>query len=182
MKKVVLTFGLLGGIIIAAFVWTTAILVENNAIGFERLEIVGYTSMLVALSMVFFGIKSYRDNYSGGKITFWKGVQVGLLISLIAGVLYWFGAFSYGLTHPGFAERFMQQFTELKVDGPQRQGAPPEQIASGQAEVDMMTTLFESPVLFFLVCMAEILPVGIVVTLISSGLLRRKELLPAQPA
>jgi hypothetical protein len=179
MKKVVLTFGLLGGFIIAAIVWATAILVENNAIRFERLEIVGYTSMLVALSMVFFGIKSYRDNYSGGKITFGKGVQVGLLISLIAGVLYWGGAISYGLTHPGFDDRFMQKFTELKVGQLQQQGAPQEKIDAAKAEVDMMQGLFKNPILFFLICMVEILPVGLIVTLISSGLLRRKELLPA---
>ena len=180
MKKVVLTFGLIAGVIIASIVWVTALLVDNDKIGFERLEVVGYASMLVALSMVFFGIKSYRDNYAGGNIGFWKGCQVGLLISLIAGILYWGGAVSYGLTHPGFDERFMRKFTELKVGQLQQQGAPQEKIDSAKAEVDMMAGLFQSPVLFFLICMVEILPVGIIVTLISSGLLRRKELLPAE--
>jgi Protein of unknown function (DUF4199) len=180
MKKVVLTFGLIAGLIIAGLVWVTAILVDRGAIGFERLEFVGYASMLIALSMVFFGIKSYRDNCVGGKLKFWKGVQVGVLISLIAGVLYWGGALSYGLANPGFDERFMKQFTDLKVGKLQEQGAPPEQIDTAKAEVEMMQGLFKNPVLFFLVCMIEILPVGIVVTLISAGLLRKRELLPAQ--
>ncbi len=179
MKKVVITFGLLGGLIISSIVWITSILVESGSIGFDRLDVVGYASMLVALSMVFFGIKSYRDNHSNGKITFWKGVQVGLLISVIAGVLYWGGAMSYGLTHPGFDERFMQKFEDLKVGQLQQQGAPQEQIDKARAEVEMMRGLFKNPVLFFLVCMMEILPVGIIVTLISAGLLRRRELLPA---
>ena len=61
----------------------------------------------------------------------------------------------------------------------QQQGAPPEQIDKAKAEVEMMQGLFKNPLLFFLVCMMEILPVGIIVTLISSGLLRRRELLPA---
>lgn len=179
MKKVVITFGLLGGVIIASIVWMSSILVENGSIGFDRLEIVGYASMLVALSMVFFGIKSYRDNYSNGKITFWKGVQIGLLISFIAGVLYWGGAMSYGLTHPGFDERFMQKFEDLKMGQLQQQGAAQDQIDKAKAEVEMMRSLFKNPTLFFLVCMMEILPVGIVVTLVSAGLLRRRELLPA---
>ncbi|MBK8302896.1 MAG: hypothetical protein IPK98_05660 [Chloracidobacterium sp.] len=55
MKKVVLTFGLIAGLIIAGLVWVTAILVDRGAIGFERLEIVGYSSMIIALSMVFLG-------------------------------------------------------------------------------------------------------------------------------
>lgn len=180
MKKVVLTFGLIAGLIIAGLVWITALLVERNAIGFDRLEFVGYASMIVALSMVFFGIKSYRDNAAGGTLRFWKGVQVGVLISLIAGVLYWAGAISYGITNPGFDERFMKQFSELKVGKLQTQGAPPEQIEKAKAEVEMMQGLFKNPVLFFLVCMMEILPVGLLVTLISAGLLRKRELLPAR--
>ena len=88
MKKVVLTFGLLAGLIITALVWITAALAERDAINFKRLEIVGYSSMLIALTMVFFGIKSYRDNVGSGMISFWKGVQVGVLISLISGILY----------------------------------------------------------------------------------------------
>lgn len=178
MKRVVLTFGLIAGFIIAGLVWVTAILVDRRAIGFERLEVVGYASMIIALSMVFFGIKSYRDG-AGGTLRFWKGVQVGVLISLIAGVLYWGGAVSYGLANPGFDERFMKQFNDLKVGQLQVQGAPQEKIDSAKAEVEMMQGLFKNPVLFFLVCIMEILPVGIIVTLISAGLLRKRELLPA---
>ena len=44
--------------------------------------------MVIALSMIFFGIKSYRDNYQNGAIGFWKGFQVGLLITLIASLMY----------------------------------------------------------------------------------------------
>jgi len=179
MKKVVLTFGLFAGLIIAGLVWVTAILVDRGAIGFNRLEVVGYASMIIALSMVFFGIKSYRDNSAGGTMKFWKGVQVGALISVIAGILYWGGAISYGIVNPGFDERFMKQFTQLKVVKLQEQGAPQAQIDAAKAEVDMMAGLFKNPVLFFLVCMMEILPVGIIVTLVSAALLRRKDILPA---
>lgn len=180
MRKVVLTFGLIAGVIIAGIVWLTALLVDNDTIGFERLEVVGYTSMIVALTMVFFGIKSYRDNYSGGKITFWKGCQVGFLISLIAGVMYWGGGVvTNTVALPGFDERFMQKFTEYKLGQLQQQGAPQEKIDAAKAEVEMMAGLFKNPVLFFLICMVEILPVGIIVTLVSAALLRKRELLPA---
>src|SRR4051794_39263873 len=100
MTKIVLTFGLISGIIIAGVVWLNSSLIASGQISWERAEIVGYASMLIALSMVFFGIKSYRDNCAGGTIGFWKGVKVGLLISLLAGVLYFAGAWSYGATHP----------------------------------------------------------------------------------
>jgi hypothetical protein len=179
MTRVVLTFGLISGLIITALVWTTATLADRDAIRFESLDIVGYASMLIALTMIFFGIKSYRDNVGKGSITFWKGVQVGFLISLISSVLYWAGAFSFGIVNPNFEANFIQKFTELKVNKPTEQGAPKEQIDQGKAEVEMMQNLFKNPLLFFLVCLMEMLPVGIVVTLISAALMRRQEILPA---
>ena len=182
MRKVVLTVGLLAGAIIAALVWITAALAERDLIKFERLEILGYASMIIALSMVFFGIKSYRDNQGNGNLTFWKGVQVGALISVIAGVMYFAGAFSYGMVSPGFEDNFMRKFTELKVSQLQAQGASQADIDKGTAEVETMRVLFKNPLLFFLVCMMEILPVGIIVTLLSAALLRKREVLTAQPA
>ena len=182
MTRVVLTFGLLAGVIIAALVWITAALAERDMIRFERLEVVGYASMIIALSMVFFGIKSYRDNQGKGTLTFWKGVQVGALISVIAGVLYFAGALSYGIVSPGFEDTFMRKFTELKVNQLQAKGASQAEIDKSTAEVETMRVLFKNPLLFFLVCMMEILPVGIIVAVISAALLRKRELLTAQPA
>jgi hypothetical protein len=179
MKRVVLTFGLISGSIIAVLVWVVAWLCESDLIAFERMEFVGYASMLIALTMVFFGIKSYRDNYSDGKITFWKGVQVGLLISLIAGVLYFAGALSYNIANPGFEERFLEKYTQLRVGQLRSQGAPQTDIDDVGAEIEFMKKLFDNPLLFFAIAMVEILPVGIIVSLISAGLLRRSELLPA---
>ena len=179
MKKVVLTFGLIAGAIIAVLVWVVAWLCERDLIAFDRMEFVGYASMLIALTMVFFGIKSYRDNYAGGKITFWKGVQVGLLISLIAGVLYFAGALSYNIANPGFQARFLEKYTQLRVGQLRSQGAPQADIDGVGAEIEFMKKLFDNPLLFFAIAMVEILPVGIIVSLISAGLLRRRELLPA---
>lgn len=180
MKKVVLTFGIIAGLIIAILEWLVASLADRGTIGLERLEFIGYSSMLVALSMVFFGIKSYRDNYSGGTMTFWKGLQVGCLISLIAGLLYFGGAASYGLANPGFKESFMVKFTEIKVNKPAAEGASPDKIEAGRKEVELMRYLFDSPVIFFLVCLMEILPVGFLVAIISAAILRRKDVLPSQ--
>jgi len=112
MKKIVLVYGLLSGVITFASVWLIANLCEKNILDFNKAEFVGYASMLIALAMVFFGIKSYRDNYGNGKITFWKGVQIGLLISLIGGVMYFLGGQTYDYVHPNFKETFVQKYVE----------------------------------------------------------------------
>jgi Protein of unknown function (DUF4199) len=115
MKKVVITFGLISGVIIAGLGWLIGWLCMTDRIGLDGTQFIGYASMLIALSMVFFGIKSYRDNYASGKISFWKGVQIGLLISLISGVLYWGGAFTFSIANPEFQGKFIEKYTDLTL-------------------------------------------------------------------
>jgi len=81
MRKVTLTFGLLTGVIISVFGFIIMAMCENGAINFDSSDLIGYGSMVIALSMIFFGVKSYRDNYQNGAIKFGKGLQVGMLIT-----------------------------------------------------------------------------------------------------
>src|SRR6185436_11686509 len=81
MKKVVLTFGLIGGVILS--VMMTVALAFHEQIGFDRGVYVGYTSMVLAFLMVYFGVQSYRDNVAGGSVTFGRAFMVGLMISLV---------------------------------------------------------------------------------------------------
>ncbi len=68
MKKVVLTFGVLSGVLSAAMMAATVPFIE--AIGFDRGVVVGYTAIVTSLLFVYFGIRSYRDNVLGGHISF----------------------------------------------------------------------------------------------------------------
>jgi len=179
MKKVVLKFGLISGAIIAVLVWVIAALCDRDIISFDRAEIVGYASMLIALSMIFFGIKSYRDNYAGGKVTFWKGIQVGLWISLIAGFFYFASAMLHNIVNPDFDDKFAAKYKQSIVEKMTAQGATLDDIDKATAEVDHTIEMLQNPLIYFAVSMIEILPVCMIVTLTSAGLLRRKELLPA---
>ena len=81
MKKTVLTFGLIAGAILSAMMLIT--LPFHDAIGWERGEIVGYTSMVLAFLLVFFGVRSYRDNVGGGRVGFGRAFAVGSLIAVV---------------------------------------------------------------------------------------------------
>jgi len=179
MKKVVLTFGLIAGAIVAIFVWIIAWLCDINVLSIGRAELVGYASMLIALTLIFFGIKSYRDNYGGGIISFGKAVQIGLLISLIAGFMYYASAMVHSIANPGFDDRFAAKYKQATVEKMTAKGAAQEEIDQAAAEIDQMMVMIKNPLIYFVAAMIEILPVCIVVTLISAALLRRKELLPA---
>src|SRR5689334_18253182 len=87
MKKIVITFGLISGALMAAFMFAT--LPFHNQIGFDKWGyLVGYASMVLAFMLVFFGIRSYRENVAGGAISFGRAFAVGILIAFISSVCY----------------------------------------------------------------------------------------------
>src|SRR5437762_3404447 len=86
MKRTVLVFGFISGALIILFMSGTMFFVKDS--GFDKGEIVGYSGMVLAFLMVFFGIRSYRENVGGGKISFGRAFAVGLLIMLISSACY----------------------------------------------------------------------------------------------
>jgi len=179
MRKVTLIFGLLSGAIISMFMILGLVLFETGVMTTYFSELVGYGTMVIALSMVFFGIKSYRDNYQNGAIGFWKGFQVGLLISLIASLMYALTWETYMQSRPASAATFMEKYTESVINKMKEKGASGDNIEQEIKKMDNMMKLYRNPVFRFGMTILEILPVGIVITLISAALLRKKELLPA---
>src|SRR6185312_9739371 len=86
MKKIVLTFGLIAGAILSLMMLATLPFMDK--VGFDKGYVIGYTSMVLAFLLVFFGIRSYRENIGGGAISFGRAFSVGILIVLIASACY----------------------------------------------------------------------------------------------
>jgi hypothetical protein len=182
MKKVVLTFGVISGVIIFTFVFVTATLCEMDLVPFDRMQILGYLSFVISLSMIFFGIKSYRDNYAGGRITFWKGVKIGVLISLIASVFYFAGGAAYNIANPGFVDRITVKFTEHQEKTMREQGRPQAEIDTAVQQVKDIIKMMENPFIAFAIFFIELFPIGVLISLVSAAILRRKEVLPPAAA
>jgi hypothetical protein len=179
MKKVVLTYGLIGGVMIMCFVWLISSLCQRGMISYDRTELYGYSSMIVALTMVFFGIKSYRDNNGRGIITFWKGVQIGLLITLIGTFMYFLAWTAYGRLHPEFLKIVMDKYEESETRKMKTDGKSQKDIDEKIENMHKLIEMFKNPFFGFLEATIEMGPVGIIITFISAGLLRKKEMLPA---
>jgi len=179
MKKTILTFGLIGGAIVFCFVFLIGALCERDIISLDKAEFVGYGAMVISLSMIFFGIKSYRDNYGGGAIRFWKAVQIGLLISAIGSVMYFVGIQVHGVIKPEFYPTLMEKYKEHETNKMKAKGASQVEIDTTIAQMDKMGKMLENPLFMFLIALMEILPVGIIITLISAALLRKRTVLPA---
>jgi hypothetical protein len=178
MRKVILTFGLLAGAIVSVFMIIGIALWEKAGKVFEN-ALVGYATMVIALAMVFFGIKSYRDNYQSGAIRFWKGFQVGMLITLIASLMYAITWETYNQVSPASSAAFIDYYAKCQIDKLKEKGVSAAKIDQEVKNMEDFKRMYGNPAIRFGITLMEILPVGIIITLISAALLRKKEFLPA---
>ncbi len=176
MKKIVLIYGLIAGVIVGAMMMITMPLYESGTLKLENGEWLGYTTMVIALSMVFFGMKSYRDNHLGGSITFGNALKVGLLITLIAALIY---AFSWEITRLNMKGDFMTLYGEKQIEKMKIEGATEAALIEAKKKMDDFGLMYKNPFIRFGITLMEIAPVGILISLLSAGLLRKKIFLPA---
>jgi hypothetical protein len=172
MKKNVLVFGAISGVLVSTFMFFSMLYCSKHP-DFEGSSsmVVGYASMLVAFSFIFVAIKNYRDQYNNGTVTFGKAFQIGLYIALIASTCYvitW--AFEYNFLFPDFMDKYSQNMIDQMTKG----GASQQMIDAQIAEMAGYKEMYKSPVFFALFTYMEILPVGLIVTLISALILKRK--------
>ena len=169
MQKIVLTFGLLSGVVAAVLMAATMPFAER--IGFDRMLVVGYTSIVISMLFVYFGVRSYRDNVLGGTISFGRGFQAGLLITLISCVCYvaaWL-VINYTVV-PDFADKYAAYLVEDK----RASGASQAEIDDIVKQAADMKRMLENPFINAAVTFTEPFPVGLLVTLVSAAVLKRK--------
>ncbi len=171
MKNTVVTYGLIGGALIAG-----AMLIGMNvAAGKEDMsgsEIIGYISMIVALSTVFLGIRSYRNKELGGIITFGQGFKIGLLITLIASAIYvivWMIYYEVGSGQEMMEVYFSEQIASLK-----QSGKSTSEIETMMAKMESQKAAYENPFVRIGITFLEIFPVGLIISLLSAFVLKRK--------
>src|SRR5438045_5615550 len=140
MKKTVLTFGLIAGGIMAAMMFAT--LPFMHKIGFDKGEIIGYTTMILAFMLVFFGIRSYRENVSGGRITFGRAFAVGILITLVACVCY---VVAWEILYFNFMPDFGDKYASYMVEKVRASGASQQAIDAQVQQLVSLKALFDNP-------------------------------------
>ena len=170
MKRTVLTFGLISGAILAAMMALTMAL--HDQIGFGKVGlIIGYTTMVIAFMMIFVGIKSYRDNISGGAISFGKAFQVGILITAIASACY---VATWEVIYYNFMPDFTDKYAAYETTKAKESGATEAQLAAKAKEMADFKEMYKNPLINIALTLIEPLPVGLVMTLVAAGVLSRK--------
>lgn len=170
MRRHVLILGLISGFILIAMMFLTVPLVGDE-VDFDKAEWLGYFSIIVALSTIFIGIKSYRDKEGGGIISFGRAFQVGLYITLVASVLYVAGWMLYAnTTGAGFVDSYFEYNTE-KI---KNSGDSEAKIQAQIANMEKWRDLYMNPLVQIGMTFLEIFPVGLLITIISAAILKKK--------
>jgi hypothetical protein len=176
MKKTVLTFGLISGGISSAMM--VAVLPFQDKIGFDKGELLGYTTIVLSSLLVFFGIRSYRDNVAGGTVSFVKAFEVGLLITLVSCACY---VVTWEILYYNFMPGFLDKYAAYMSDHLKSSGASPESIQRQREAFNQLRTWYANPVSNAAITFLEPFPVALLITLASSAVLRKRPRESAQP-
>jgi len=173
MKKNIIIYGLIAGIIISFLMLLSFIYYShcNGNADYNISMLIGYASMLISFSFVFVGIRNYRDKYNEGVISFGKAFKIGIMIVLIASTFYvvtWLIDYFY------FMPDFMDKYAAHTLDKLKASGASQVDIEKKTQEMANFARMYKNPFFNAMMTYCEILPVGLIVTLISSLVLKRK--------
>jgi len=164
MKRNILIFGLIIGTILCANMILMVNMMYTNP-DFKGNDVVGYAAMVVLFSLIYFGVRNYRNKYLDGFISIGKAFKVGVLIALVASTMYvvvWL--FYYYL----FVPDFIDVYTEHVLNT-----CAASEVETKRAEMANFKEMYKNPLFVILITYSEVLPVGLIVTLVSALVLKR---------
>lgn len=169
MTRIVLTFGLImGAIIIGMFALT---LPFHDRMSPEAGMVVGFSSMIAASLLVYFGVRQYRDTVAGGSVGFGRAFGVGLLIVAVSNLVY---ALVWQVIFFGFMPDYLEKYQARMLETERANGATPERLAAMRADNARMAENYRNPLFNIAITFTEPLPIGIPAALITALLLRRR--------
>lgn len=168
MKNTVIKFGLYA--LISGFVLFGLPFFLGMGVDFDYGELIGYTSMILSLLFVYFGIKHYRDKVNSGKVSLGKAIKIGMLIALFSAV--GVAVFDYIYTsqiNPDFASEYLE-YSVKKME----ETLSAEEVKVKTAELTQQMEDYGSPSFMAFMMFASVMILGFIISLISGLILQRK--------
>ena len=177
MKKTVLVFGLISGLIMIGLMTLT--LVFSARFGYGHNLLLGYANLLLGSLLVFFGIRSYREHVGHGQISFGRAVAVGMLITLVGSIGY---VVSWEVIYFNFMPDFVDKYAAYLTAEARAAGKTVQEIQALAEQMKNMKVMLDNPFFNAVFSFLEPFPVGVVVTLISAAILRKRTRPPVSEA
>ena len=173
MKRTILIFGLISGAISSLMMVSTLPFVHKMSA--SQGLIVGYTGIVLSFMLVYFGIRSYRENVGNGEISFGKAFLVGIGITLISCAFY---VATWEIIYFKFMPNFMDNYGSSTIEKLRAAGATADVIQAKINEYNQLRENLKNPLYNSAMTFLEPFPVGLLITLISAGILRKKRKVP----
>lgn len=168
MKKTVWTFGLISGAILSVMMLVT--MPFQDAIGWDKGEIIGYTTMLLAGLLIYFGVRSYRD-LVGGQLSFGRALAIGAMITAVSSACY---VVTWELIYYKLSPSFVEKYTAHTIEKVKASGASQADIDKKLADMQRFAELYKNPLINSAITFLEPLPVGLVIALVTAAVLGRR--------
>lgn len=170
MKKIIWTNGLFGGLIVGILMITSTYLSYGQPNHMASMALT-YLGMLLSFSFVFVGIKNFRDNHNSGVISFKKAFKIGFLIALISSTIY---VLVWLIEYYFFIPDFMEKYTAAILEKFLAENHTTAEIQAKTAEMESYKEMYKNPLWIIGMTYMEILPIGIVISLIAALVFKRK--------
>jgi hypothetical protein len=170
MKRNVLVFGSIAGLILAGFMVYASLLINNNP-QFKSNDVAGWAGMIAVFALMFIGVKNYRDKYNDGFISFGKAFKTGFYIALLASTIYVVaGLMIYYVFIPGWLDKYIEHVMYCE----KLKGASAAELTRKSRDMANFKEMYKNPAFVVFMTYMEVLPVGTIVALISALVLKRK--------
>lgn len=169
MKKIVIKYGMYG-VVVMFIISLSAFLIFKDNHNWEAQEVIGYTTIVLSLLFVFFGIRQWRDRYNSGQLNFWRGIGIGTLISFFPSVAFGLLSWIEGLIDPEWQDKYYAYHIEKIKDT-----TPAAELQTALQEVAEQREMFASPIAQFGFMFLTVFVIGFIISIISALILRRNK-------
>ncbi|MFY0591181.1 DUF4199 domain-containing protein [Roseivirga sp.] len=136
---------------------------------FDAGEVIGYSSMIVAMALIFVAVKNHRDKVNNGVISFGESMRIGLAISAIGGLAW--GLYNFIFVTwimPDFNEQYLAHVEGLEIGTP----AFEEKF---EALMNGSDSFMYTPIGGTILMFVTVFLIGVVISVISSLVLKSSE-------
>ena len=169
MERTVLSFGLISGAAAILFMLATIPFIDAKAL--RKADVLGYSSMVLSALLVFFGIRSHRENAGAGRITFGRGLAVGLLITVVSCAC---SVVGFEIAYFKLVPDFGDKFSACMVERVRASGGTQQQIEKVARQALTLKQLYDNPWTNAALTFATSFPIGLAGSAISAAILRKR--------
>lgn len=166
MNNIIVKNGLLGSSIVSAMLVIMTMYMKANPEK-EVSMMIGFAVMLLAFFFVVAGIKQEREA-NNGVISFGKAFLTGFWITFIISTIY---VLVWLIILYNFFPNFMEHYANMAIEK-----ARPDEVAKVTEEMNTYKEMYKNPVMVILLTYMEILPLGIVFSLVSALILKKRQI------